>query len=114
MIRYDRLFERGGTLTTFLNLDDYLSLTTEHSPCSYYRRFCANACEKDARPGHGPPRSNMEAGGLQRLKTSADLSMRRSLNNHYDRPVSPQRERDVGSNIVACLPSGEASQSFSS
>ena len=32
----------------------------------------------------------------------------------YDRPVSPQRERDVGSNAIAAFPSGEASHSFSS
>jgi hypothetical protein len=30
-----------------------LLLTTEHSPCSYYRRFCVNVREKNARSGHG-------------------------------------------------------------
>jgi hypothetical protein len=32
----------------------------------------------------------------------------------YDRPGSPQRERDVASNITAALPTGDASHSFSS
>jgi hypothetical protein len=32
----------------------------------------------------------------------------------YERPISPQREREVGSNAVAALPSGEASQLFNS
>jgi hypothetical protein len=32
----------------------------------------------------------------------------------YDRPLSPQREKEVSSNPVAALPSGEASQSFNS
>jgi hypothetical protein len=32
----------------------------------------------------------------------------------YDRPVSPQRDKDVSSNAVAALPSSEASHSFSS
>jgi hypothetical protein len=35
-------------------------------------------------------------------------------NGRYDRPVSPQREADVSSNIAAVLPSAEASHSSSS
>ena len=38
----------------------------------------------------------------------------RAAASSYDRPVSPQGERDVGSNAIAALPSGEASHSFSS
>jgi hypothetical protein len=56
----------------------------------------------------------MEVAGCNASRRPQICRMKRSLNSRYDRPVSPQRERDVGSNIVACLPSGKASQSFGS
>jgi hypothetical protein len=67
------LFERGGALTAFLNLDDYFS------PPSIRRAviidgFVPTSARKMLAPGMGPARGNMQAAGLQRLKTSADLS----------------------------------------
>jgi hypothetical protein len=52
----------------------------------------------------------------KQLRVCSGSSGRTQYPSHcaYDRPVSPQRERDVASNIVASLPSGEASQSFNS